>query len=108
MSDERLLLKSYLKTLKLPTVRVEYETVARRCNQADASYEEYLEQLVELEVQHRLAGRIILFILSIEAKVSPLVGMGIKPVVFRHDPPATGSEAACGVIDHQYGRSCNA
>ena len=58
MSDERLLLKSYLKTLKLPTVRVEYEAVARRCNQADASYEEYLEQLVELEVQHRLAQSI--------------------------------------------------
>ena len=58
MSDERLLLKSYLKTLKLPTVRVEYEAVARRCNQSDASYEEYLEQLVELEVQHRLAQSI--------------------------------------------------
>ena len=58
MSDERLLLKSYLKTLKLPTVRAEYEAVARRCNQADASYEEYLEQLVELEVQHRLAQSI--------------------------------------------------
>ena len=42
MSDERLLLKNYLKTLKLPTVRVEYEAVARRCNQADASYEEFL------------------------------------------------------------------
>jgi hypothetical protein len=29
MSNEGLLLKSYLKTLKLPTVRVEYEAVAR-------------------------------------------------------------------------------
>jgi len=58
MSDERLLLKNYLKTLKLPTVRAEYKAVARGCHQADASYEEYLEKLMELEVQHRLAQSI--------------------------------------------------
>jgi len=58
MSDERLLLKDYLKTLKLPTVRAEYKAVARGCHQADASYEEFLEKLMELEVQHRLAQSI--------------------------------------------------
>ena len=58
MSDERLLLKSHLKTLRLPTIRAEYEAVARRCVQTEAAYPEYLQQLVELEVQHRLAQSI--------------------------------------------------
>ena len=58
MSNERLLLKSHLKTLRLPTIRAEYEAVARGCVQADAAYPEYLQQLVELEVQHRLAQSI--------------------------------------------------
>ena len=31
MSDQRLLLDSYLKTLKLPTMRVEYKALARKC-----------------------------------------------------------------------------
>ena len=36
MSDSRLLLDSYLKTLKLPTMRTEYEAMARQCSQANA------------------------------------------------------------------------
>jgi DNA replication protein DnaC len=55
MSGERLLLDSYLKTLKLPTMRAEYEALARRCSQANAPYEDFLQQLAELEVQRRTA-----------------------------------------------------
>lgn len=55
MSGERLLLESYLKTLKLPTMRAEYEALARRCSQANAPYEDFLQQLAELEVQRRTA-----------------------------------------------------
>jgi len=55
MSTQRLLLDSYLKTLKLPTMRAEYKAIARKCSQADAAYEDYLQQLAELEVQRRTA-----------------------------------------------------
>lgn len=55
MSAEQLLLDSYLKTLKLPTMRAEYETIARQCSQTDASYEAFLEQMAALEVQQRSA-----------------------------------------------------
>ena len=58
MSDERLLLNSYLKSLKLPTMRAEYKSIARECSQADAAYEDFLQQLAELEVQHRTAAAI--------------------------------------------------
>jgi len=55
MSTQRLLLDSYLKTLKLPTMRAEYKALARKCSQANAAYEDYLQQLAELEVQRRTA-----------------------------------------------------
>jgi len=55
MSGERLLLDSYLKTLKLPTMRAEYEALARKCSQGNALYEDFLQQLAELEVQRRTA-----------------------------------------------------
>jgi len=55
MSGERLLLDSYLQTLKLPTMRAEYEALARKCSQANAPYEDFLQQLAELEVQRRTA-----------------------------------------------------
>ncbi len=58
MSDERLLLNSYLKSLKLPTIRAEYKSIARKCSQANAAYEDYLQQLAELEVQHRTTAAI--------------------------------------------------
>lgn len=48
MSSERLLLDSYLKTLKLPTMRAEYEALARRCSQANAPYEDSLQQLAPI------------------------------------------------------------
>jgi len=58
MSTQRLLLDSYLKTLKLPTMRAEYKAIARKCSQADAPYEDFLQQLAELEVQRRTAAAI--------------------------------------------------
>jgi DNA replication protein DnaC len=58
MKQEQLLLNSYLKTLKLPTIRAEYKTIARKCSQENLPYEDFLQQLVELEVQHRTAAAI--------------------------------------------------
>jgi len=47
MSTQRLLLDSYLKTLKLPTMRAEYEAIARKCSEADAAYEDFLRGITE-------------------------------------------------------------
>ena len=58
MNPEQLLLNSYLKTLKLPTIRAEYKTIARKCSQENLTYEHFLKHLVELEVQHRTAAAI--------------------------------------------------
>ena len=58
MSEDRLLLNSYLKALKLPTIRAEYITIARKCSQENSAYEDFLQQLAELEVQHRTAAAI--------------------------------------------------
>ena len=48
-----LLLKSHLKTLKLPTILQEYPRAARQCAQEDRSFEDFLHYLVELEVAER-------------------------------------------------------
>ena len=48
-----LLLKSHLKTLRLPTMLEEYPGVARQCADKDADYESFLEHLAELEVNAR-------------------------------------------------------
>ena len=53
MKDESLLLKSYLKTLKLPTIGREYQAVARASAKGDEPYETYLQRCAEIEVQHR-------------------------------------------------------
>ena len=55
MSNPQLLLTSYLKTLRLPTFLREYPAVARQCSEKDASYDLFLQQLAELEVQQRQA-----------------------------------------------------
>ena len=52
---EPLLLKSYLKRLKLPAMLAQYVEVARQCTEADASYEEFLERLAERELAARQA-----------------------------------------------------
>ena len=56
--NPNLLLQSHLKTLKLPTFGREHPAVARQCAANDASYEAFLQQLAELEVQHRQAQAI--------------------------------------------------
>ena len=48
-----MLLESYLKTLRLPTMLAEYVSVARQCAESDAAYEVFLEHLAELEVNAR-------------------------------------------------------
>ncbi len=53
--SEHLLLTSYLKTLRLPTMLREWAAVARQCAEKDASYDLFLQQLAELEVQNRQA-----------------------------------------------------
>jgi DNA replication protein DnaC len=55
VSNPQLLLASYLKTLRLPTFLREYPAVVRQCSEKDAAYELFLQQLAELEVQHRQA-----------------------------------------------------
>lgn len=47
------LLHSYLKALKLPTILREYSGCARRSGEASLGYEEFLFQLCELELQER-------------------------------------------------------
>ncbi len=55
---EHLLLTSYLKTLRLPTMLREWPAIARQCGEKDASYELFLQQLAGLEVQNRQAQSI--------------------------------------------------
>ena len=53
MNEDHVLLKSYLKKLKLPAILREYPTVSRLCSQDNIPYEGYLQRLAEIEVQHR-------------------------------------------------------
>jgi len=55
MNEDHVLLKSYLKKLKLPAILPEYPTVSRLCSQDNVPYEGYLQRLAEIEVQHRQA-----------------------------------------------------
>jgi len=52
------LLGSYLKTLRLPAMLRECATVARQAGEHDATYELFLQQLTELEVQQRQSASI--------------------------------------------------
>ena len=52
MKDE-LLLKSYLKTLRLPAFAKEYPGMARQCGEENKSYPDFLLGLCEIEVQQR-------------------------------------------------------
>ena len=52
------LLKSYFKSPRMPTMLRESTTVARQIGEQHGSYELYLQQLAELEVQQRKAGAI--------------------------------------------------
>ena len=48
-----LLLSSYLKTLRLPTMLKELSTVVRQAVEGDYSYEAFLERIAEMEVNAR-------------------------------------------------------
>jgi DNA replication protein DnaC len=58
MQEDKILLNSYLKALKLPTMRQEYPSVARKSSSANVSYELFLQELAGLELQHRTAQAI--------------------------------------------------
>jgi DNA replication protein DnaC len=61
MADERNekeTLAAYLKELHLPTIRASYEELARQAQQEGLSYERYLLELAQREVQERRAKRI--------------------------------------------------
>jgi IstB-like ATP binding protein len=61
MTDERNekeTLQAYLKELHLPTFRASFEEVARRAQQEGLSYERFLLELAQREVQERRNGRI--------------------------------------------------
>lgn len=48
-----LLLKNYLKRLKLPTLAANYRRFAQEASQSNQPYERYLLALAEAEVHHR-------------------------------------------------------
>jgi DNA replication protein DnaC len=52
----KLLLKTNLKQLRLPTMHAEFETLAREAASANENYEQYLLRLTELEVSARSAN----------------------------------------------------
>jgi hypothetical protein len=56
--NEKNLLQAYLKELHLPTVRASFEELARKAQQEGLSYERYLLELVQREIQDRRSGRI--------------------------------------------------
>lgn len=51
--NERHLLHSYLKTLRLPTMLAEYAELSRQCLAEDSDYAEFLERLSQREWQAR-------------------------------------------------------
>ncbi|QVL30326.1 IS21-like element helper ATPase IstB [Telmatocola sphagniphila] len=56
IETHRLLLKTNLKQLRLPTIQAEFEALAREAAQANENYEQYLLRLTELEVTARAAN----------------------------------------------------
>ncbi len=51
--NNTVLLDAYLKELRLPTMAREYENLARQCAQENKGYTEFLQDLLEREVQQR-------------------------------------------------------
>lgn len=46
-------LESHLRSLKLPTMLSEYQQLAKRCSSANATYEQYLEEMASSELHKR-------------------------------------------------------
>ena len=55
-------LHQYLKELRLPTVRRCYEEQAKQAEKESSSYEEYLHEVIELEVEARQENRVTRFL----------------------------------------------
>jgi DNA replication protein DnaC len=59
MSDnENMLLKSNLKHLRLPTIKAEYDKLAKEASCENATYQQYLLRLTELEMAVRAANAV--------------------------------------------------
>ena len=59
MADNtNMLLRSNLKQLRLPTMRAEFEKLAREAAAANEAYEQYLLRLTELEVAARASNAV--------------------------------------------------
>ena len=52
-ANEYPVLESHLRSLKLPAILSEYSQAARRCSQANASYETYLQEVASIELGNR-------------------------------------------------------
>lgn len=46
-------LDSHLRLLKLPSMLSEYPRIAKQCSSANATYEQYLEEMASVEIQKR-------------------------------------------------------
>lgn len=46
-------LESHLRSLRLPTMLMEYQQLAKRCSSSNATYEQYLEDMASTEIQKR-------------------------------------------------------
>ncbi len=57
MNDKNLLLRSYLKALRLPIIHSQYEEMARDAAKNKLSYEDFLLALVSMEVKQRDINR---------------------------------------------------
>lgn len=62
LADIRKMLHQYLKELRLPTVRRCYEEQAKQAEKDSSSYEQYLHELLELEVEARQQNRVVRFL----------------------------------------------
>lgn len=62
LADVRKKLHQDLKELRLPTVRRCYEEQAKQAEKDSSSYEQYLHELLELEVEARQQNRVVRFL----------------------------------------------
>lgn len=93
------LLKSHLKTLRMPTMLRESTTLARQIGEQHGSYELYLQQLAELEVQQRRAGAIARRLKQARFPVVKEIGDFDFAAVPRLNKKRLIKLAQCGFVD---------
>ena len=93
------LLKSHLKTLRMPTMLRESTTLAREIGEQHGSYELYLQQLAELEVQQRRAGAIARRLKQAKFPVTKEIGDFDFTAVPRLNKKRLIELAQCGFVD---------